>query len=125
MARTEWPSVPGQSRIARIGTLACPSAAPSKVVAPKRVPVNLAGKRFEARVLTPKWIAAEKSTQVWVRLPKTAAKRLQGHKATVAVKVTVLINHHHPKTTSESAGKETRPTAATNQVNDGVTGATT
>jgi len=85
----------GSNRIARLGTLACPSVAPCKVVAPNRVRVKVAGKRFGAPVLAPRWIAAGQRGELRVRLPKGAAKRLQSkpsRKATVAVKVSVLAN---------------------------------
>jgi len=82
----------GRDRTARLGTLACPSVAPCKVVGRKRARVTVAGESFGAPVLVPRWIAAGKRAQLRVRLSKGAAKRLEGRKAVVRVKVTVLAN---------------------------------
>ncbi len=89
----------GANRIVRLGAVACPSVAPCKVVAPKRVGVKIAGKRFGAPVLAPQWIAAGKSTPLRVRLPKGAVERLEGRRAKIAVKVSVLANRNETKRT--------------------------
>lgn len=83
------PQTVDRKRRARIATLACPRGGICKVAAPKRVTVKIAGKRYRLTILAPKTIAPGKRATLRVRLPKAAAKRVRGRRATVRLEIAV------------------------------------
>ncbi len=86
------PQTVGGKRLARLATLACPRAATCKVTAPKRVTVKIVGKRYRLAVLAPAKIASGKRATLRVRLPKAAAERLRGRRATVRLDIAITAN---------------------------------
>ena len=79
-------------RLARLATLACPAGTGAcRVTAPKRTVVRIAGQRYSVTVLAPKSIQAARKATIRVRLPKAAADRLRGRRATVSVKVSITV----------------------------------
>lgn len=77
----------GESRVARVGVLACPALVPCTVKAPRRVRVQIAGRWYGAWVLAPKSLAGGESAPLQVRLSQRAFERLGTDGATVRVKV--------------------------------------
>ncbi len=98
-------------RLARLATLSCPTRGEvCRVVAPKRTTVRIAGKRYALTVLAPKTIGSGKKATVRVRLSKAAARRLEGRKTTIKLKVTITANGKKTTRTIEAPikGKKVR-----------------
>jgi hypothetical protein len=87
-------ALPGSgNRLARLATLSCPPRGEAcRIAAPRRTAVQIAGKHYALTVLAPKRIGAGKRAAVRVRLPRAAADRLEGRRATVRLRVTITVN---------------------------------
>jgi hypothetical protein len=82
------PGAVGRDRVVTVATVSCPVGATSCAVkTPKQVRVKIDGRRYAARVLLPQALAGGESAPLRIRLPRRAAKMLEGHGATVRVRV--------------------------------------
>lgn len=78
----------GGSGLVTVARLSCPSGSGGcTVTAPRRVTVEVAGKRYAATVLAPKRLGAGRAAGLRVRLPKAAAEQLAGGEAKLRVRV--------------------------------------
>jgi hypothetical protein len=78
----------GRTGTATVASIACGSA-PCSATAPKTVRVRIAGRTYTARVVVSRAAPAGGTVTVRLVLPKQARQRLAGHRARVAVRVTV------------------------------------
>jgi hypothetical protein len=81
-----------RSRVATLGTVACPAASTCRATAPRTVRIRIRGRRYTITFLGSGPIAAGRSASLRAKFPKAAANRLGTRTVGLSFRLTTVVN---------------------------------